>query len=275
METPGHNFNICLEMKGVAKNAGAIADAWKFDKSKVGKRILGHQVSREIAAKAYATLGPGSRIDDGMDFSDLTVDQVIDKVCRGHMRATISKSAFRDEMINRAQAHIWMADRLITPGKKIARTKMSVNDQKMLVTRMLTAALGLSNREDPAAQDLLNAITEPQTPPRLAKLIIDTLKANRDYAEKQRREDPDWADRVAANLAWAMTEPPPHVIVADSNGHVAGFDVYFAFVYNPFSNAVECRMVTEAGRIRLNHKGAPDMISKGVWKISDVQPKVV
>ena len=272
VDSPAHDFNICLQTKGVAKNAGAIADAWKFDKSKVEKTELGPQVSREIAAKAYATLGPGGRIDDGMDFSGLTVVQVIDKVCRGHMRAAISRSAFRDAMINRAQAHIWMNSTLITPGREMARTKMSVNDQRALVTGMLTA-LGLSNPQDPAAQDLLNAITEPQTPPQLAKLIIDTLKANRDYVAKQ-HDDPDWADRVAANLACAMTEPPPHVLVADSNREADGFAASYAFMYNPFSNVVECREFDEIGRIARIGKSTSDVTSKGIWIISDEQPKV-
>ena len=167
-----------------------------------------------------------------------------------------------------------MTDTLITPGKEMARTEMSVDDQKRLVTSMLPS-LGLPNPEDPAARDLLNAITEEQTPPQLAKQVIDTLKANEDYAaERQRKDDPDWADRVPANLACGMKEPPPHVVVADYNHEADGFDVSVAFMYNPFSEAVECREVDEAGRIARRGKGSSDMTSEGIWKISDHLPDV-
>ena len=270
---PSHDFNIGLQTKGIAENAGAIADAWKFDKSEVRKKVLGDQASREIAAKAYADLKLGGSIDDGMDFPNLTVDQVIDKVCRKHWNAAIRKQAFRDAVVNRAQAHIWMTNTLIAPGEKMARTEMSVNDQRMLVTHLLPT-LGLADPEDPVARDLLNAITEKQTPPQLARQVIDTLKANNDYAERQQSDDPDWADRVPANLACWMTERPPHVVVADSNSQSGGFDVYFAFMYNPFSDRVEWRQVTENGGIALSRKGLSDLTSEGFWIISDHQPEV-
>lgn len=271
--SPNHGFNIGLQMQGAVRNAGAIADAWKFDERDVRKAILGDQASREIAAKAYADIVADGRIDEDMKFRDLSVDQVVDKVCRAHWRAAAQKSSFRKAMVKRAQAHIWMSRTLITPGRALARTEMSVSDQRALVTRMLPD-LGLPDRNNPIAQDLLNAITTAQTPPQLAKQVVETLQANKDYAERQQREDPDWADRVPANLVCWTKEPPPHVIVGDYNHEANGFAIFVAFVYNPFIDAVESRMIDEGGNIGALGKNHYDPTSRGIWTISDDQPTV-
>ncbi len=228
-----------------------------------GARFAAGKMSVEEQRALLTKVLPSLQVNVVAPLRDKLLNGITEPQTPAALRAHVASHLRED----RAQTSMWLRQELQNMGARMTDAKLSVGDQKALLSAVALPALHVSE-SDPFKDKLLNGVNREQTPAELADFVGSLLD--------QDRLNSDLEDSLSVNLLSHMETAPPYVMVADLNypedSRFSEFARYIALVHNPFNGAIELQQVDIHGHSTGRESDRRRQLEELQWRVYSTEP---